>query len=180
MEFYISLVSTHRIIMAMIQFAILGTLGEFVSRWIVNKKINIPFPFALVIWKMIVWSILAVCIKYAFIGFEGFVDALVNSKYHLLPQMFLEDQKLPRALAISFMMNVQFGVLLVLLHRVLDNLVIKNKNWKGLDKAMYSLLWFWVPAHTFTFMLSPEYRIGLAAIWSVVLGLILGFFNKKK
>jgi uncharacterized membrane-anchored protein len=76
-------------------------------------------------------------------------------------------------------MNLQFGLFLVIMHRVLDNLPEKQKNWKNLDKSMYSLLWFWIPAHTVTFMVPTDLRIGLAAIWSIALGLILGFFNRK-
>lgn len=82
------------------------------------------------------------------------------------------------AFTISALMNLQFGLTLVILHRVLDNIPLKVKNWKGLDKGMLSLIWFWIPAHTMTFMLPDVYRIGLAAVWSVVLGLILGFFGK--
>jgi len=182
METYKSLVDAHPIIMAIIQFAILGTLGEIISKWIINKKLSMPFSIALTLWKMVVWSILAVCIKYAFVGYPGYVDNLIESKYHLLPQIFAAntDHTLPRAFAISATMNLQFGMLLILFHRFLDNLVIKVKNWKGIDKAIYSLLWFWIPAHTVTFILPENYRIGLAALWSVVLGLILGFFNRKK
>jgi hypothetical protein len=34
-----------------------------------------------------------------------------------------------------------------------------------------------VPAHAVTFALPPDWRIGLAALWSVVLGLILGMYS---
>lgn len=48
-----------------------------------------------------------------------------------------------------------------------------------IGKALYSLLWFWIPAHTLTFMLAETFRIGLAALWSVVLGIILGIYSKR-
>ncbi|MDD3051530.1 MAG: hypothetical protein PHR06_10335, partial [Candidatus Cloacimonetes bacterium] len=70
METYKSLVDVHPIIMAIIQFAILGTLGEIISKWIINKKLTMPFSIGLTLWKMVVWSILAVCIKYAFVGYQ--------------------------------------------------------------------------------------------------------------
>ena len=38
---------------------------------------------------------------------------------------------------------------------------------------------FWVPAHTITFMLPPEYQIVMAAYLSVALGIILGIMPKK-
>jgi hypothetical protein len=83
------------------------------------------------------------------------------------------------AFSYQLLMNLQFGLTLVIIHRVLDNLVEKVKNWKNMDKSMYSLLWFWIPAHTVTFMMPDSLRIGLAAVWSVALGLILGFYNRK-
>ncbi len=179
MDNYIVLVKTHPMIMAIAQFAILGTFGEVLSKWVSLKKIHLPFSFSLILWKMMIWSILAVCIKYAFLGFHGFVDQLVASSY--LPADCLINRSFSRALSISFFMNVQFGLLLVILHRVLDNAMPgQKKNWSGLGKAMLTLLWFWIPAHTVTFMLAKDYQIGLAALWSVALGLILGIFNASE
>ncbi len=177
MNWYLNFVINNPILSAVIQFAILGTFGEMISKWIVKKRIFMPFSFGTVIWKMIVWSILAVCIKYAFTGMKGYLSSL--TQHHLLPQIF-ETNKFVKAFGLSFVTNIQFGLFLVLFHRILDNLVVSEKNWKGLDKAMLSLLWFWIPAHTVTFSLPKEYQIGLAAVWSVVLGIILGFFNKKR
>ncbi|MCK4629957.1 MAG: hypothetical protein KAT40_00845, partial [Bacteroidales bacterium] len=82
--------------------------------------------------------------------------------------------------AISLSMNLQFGPFLVIAHRLLDNLIMREKNWDNLDKGLLSLLWFWIPAHTVTFILPKPYQIGLAAVWSVILGLILGYYNRKK
>lgn len=170
---YVELTKAHPIPMAMLQFAILGTLGELVSQWIVRKSLKYPFTAAMTLWKMLVWATLAIGIKYAFQGFKGFTEYLVAHEY--LPEL----GKLAKAFAISAFMNLQFGLFLVLIHRVLDNIPLKEKNWKNLHKGFYSLLWFWIPAHTITFTLPTEYQIGLAAVWSVFLGLILGFFNRK-
>jgi len=173
LELYVNWVKTMPIISAMIQFAILGTLGEVISRWINTKNIHYPFGLWLTIWKMIIWAILAIGIKYAFKGYTGFVEYLEAHEY--LPPL----QAFGKAFAISAFMNLQFGLTLVLGHRVLDNLPEKHKNWQNLDKSLYSLIWFWIPAHTVTFMLPELYRIGLAALWSVVLGVILGVFSHK-
>ncbi len=170
---YVSLSEQHPILMAMLQFAILGTFGEIVSQWIVRKNMRYPFNLKETLWKMLVWATLAIGIKYAFKGYIGFTDHLIEEGF--LPQV----SGFGYAFILSALMNLQFGVLLVLMHRVLDNIPLKVKNWKNLDKGFYSLLWFWIPAHTITFTLAPEYRIGLAALWSVFLGLILGFFNRK-
>jgi hypothetical protein len=174
MNWYVETVKAYPIITAMIQFAILGTLGDMISKWVIQKRIFLPFTYKTLILKMLEWAFLAVCIKYAFVGFNYFVQGLVEK--NLLPELnyFWE------AFAISLSMNLQFGPFLVIMHRLLDNLIAKEKNWANLDKGMYSLLWFWLPAHTITFMLPKPFQIGLAALWSVVLGLILGYYNSKK
>jgi len=173
LRMYLDWVSAYPISSAMIQFALLGTLGEVISQWIVRRSFRYPFSLALTLWKMIVWAILAVGIKYAFKGYIGYVDYL--AEHQMLPPL----SKLGKSFAISAFMNLQFGLLLVLAHRALDNLVVSKKNWKGLNKSLFSLIWFWIPAHTITFMQSDAFRIGLAALWSIVLGLILGIFNRR-
>ena len=177
MQWYISSVQAHPILTAIIQFAILGTLGEAVSKWLINKKITWPFNFKLTLWKMVVWSILAVGIKYAFTGMSGFIKALIE--HDMLPQA-IATSTFWSAFAKSVATNLQFGFFLVIFHRFLDNLPLKEKNWANLDKGMLCMIWFWIPAHTITFTLPNDFQIGLAALWSVVLGIILGFFNRKK
>jgi hypothetical protein len=161
--------------MAVIQFAMLGTLGEIISKMLAQRSNKYPFSLVLTLWKMVVWSILAVYVKYAFHWVDDIVKALIE--HGLLPQM--EHGTIGFAFAKSLLANIPFGVFLVVFHRFLDNLVIKAKNWKNLDKSMLSLIWFWIPAHTVTFSLDKVYQIGLAALWSLVLGFILGTFNRK-
>ncbi len=43
MNWYIELVTAHPILTAMVQFAVLGTLGDAVSHWIVKRKIFSPY-----------------------------------------------------------------------------------------------------------------------------------------
>ncbi len=173
LELYIKTVTAHPILMAMLQFALLGTLGDVIAKWIVAKKISKPFGALTLVLKMLEWALLAVCIKYAFVGFNGFVNELIKHEY--LPVL----GKFSNAFAISTSMNLQFGPFLVIMHRLLDNLIARHSNWQNLDKGFKSLLWFWIPAHTVTFMLDKPFQIGLAALWSVVLGIILGFYNRK-
>ena len=175
MDLYITWVKAYPITSAMLQFAILGTSGEIISKWVVQKSFKYPFTALLTIWKMIVWAILAIGIKLAFKGFTGYAETLMHSGY--LPEF--KPRSLGHAFSVSALMNLQFGLFLVIMHRILDNIPEKVKNWKNLHKSMYSLLWFWIPAHTVTFMLADDLRIGLAAIWSLALGLILGFYNRK-
>ncbi|MCB5247439.1 MAG: hypothetical protein LHW57_05390 [Candidatus Cloacimonetes bacterium] len=170
---YLGWVKSYPMLSAMIQFAILGTLGEIISKWLIQKSFRYPFSFLLTLWKMLVWAALGIAIKYAFQGFTGFVEYLEAHAY--LPEL----GKIGKAFAISAFMNLQFGLFLVLAHRLLDNMGERKMNWKGIHKSMLSLLWFWIPAHTVTFLQAPDLRIGLAALWSLVLGLILGLFNRR-
>lgn len=172
-DWYVALVQAHPIYTAMAQFALLGTLGEIFSKWLQRRAFFLPFPPRTLLLKALGWAALAVCIKYAFTGFLGFIDGL--SAHALLPGL----SGFPRAFAVSLAMNLQFGPFLVIVHRLMDNAMDGRANWSGLDKAFLSLLWFWVPAHTVTFLLPPDFRIGLAALWSLALGLILGFFNRR-
>jgi len=174
MNSYVELVTAYPIYSAMIQFALLGTLGDIISKWMQQGRIFMPYKFVTVVLKMIEWAILAIFIKYAFVGYQGFVDGLVS--HNLLPEL----GNFGRAFTLSTVMNLQFGLLLVILHRFLDNVVAKENNWKNLNKGMWSLIWFWIPAHTVTFMLDKPFQIGLAAVWSVVLGIILGYYNRSK
>ena len=171
MNWYVNLVLAHPILTAVVQFAILGTLGEVISKWLTQKSFRFPFSLAITLWKMTVWGILAVCIKYAFVGMDGFVNSLIE--HGLLPDL----NTFGFAFAKSALINLQFGLFLVLFHRILDNLMVKEKHWHHLDKSMLSLLWFWIPAHTITFCLPKPFLIGLAAAWSIVLGYILGHFD---
>ena len=173
MNLYLDFVKAYPIISAMIQFAILGTLGDIVSFWIVRKRIFSPYDLKTILLKMFEWALLAIFIKYDFVGFNGFVESLITHNY------FPNLNGLGKSFAISTSMNLQFGPLLVLLHRLLDNLIARQNNWKNIDKGFYSLLWFWIPAHTITFILPKEFQIGLAALWSLALGIILGFYNRK-
>ena len=173
MEWYVSIVKAHPITSAMAQFAVLGTLGEVLSKWLGARRIFSPFGPRATLLRMLGWAALAVCIKYAFTGFISFVDGLVS--HGLLPEL----SSAGRAFAVSLSMNLQFGPFLVIAHRLIDNAIDGRPNWAGLDKGLLSLLWFWVPAHTVTFLLPPDFRIGLAALWSLALGVILGFYARK-
>jgi len=167
---WIEFVKAYPILSAMMQFAVLGTLGEWLGT-AVRKRGFISFSPGIVLGKMAIWAILAVMIKYAFVGFGGFVDALVIEG--MLPDLY-------RPFFISLFMNLLFGPVLITSHRSMDNILERAKNWRGIKGALLTLIWFWIPAHTITFIMPKVWQITLAAVWSVALGVIMGFFNRKK
>ena len=107
---------------------------------------------------------------------KGFTRTLLD--HRLLPAFV--DSGLGWAFAVSVMTNLFFGPQMMFFHRLEDNLIDRKWNMAGLTTAWWTLLWFWIPAHTVTFSLQTEYQIGLAAVWSLVLGLIMGFTPKGK
>ncbi|HOO75342.1 MAG: hypothetical protein H7A31_01205 [Thermotogae bacterium] len=155
-------------VLAMIEFAVLGTLGEILANLINKKSIKVLS----IIYSALVWAVLGVLIKFMFTGFSGFVGGLVSKKY-------LPDGNFYNAFFKSFFTNALFGPWIIIIHRFLDNLPKKilRLPTKGLKGALLTLLWFWLPAHTVTFLLPEHWQVTLAAVWSFVLGLILGYFS---
>ncbi|MDT8287674.1 MAG: hypothetical protein RQ748_11230, partial [Elusimicrobiales bacterium] len=103
MDAYVSFVRTWPLTSAMLQFAVLGTLGEAAAAWMRERRFFSPFPPRVAFIKALGWSVLAVCIKYAFTGFTAFVAGL--SAKGLLPR---EPGPLFFAFAVSLSMNLQF------------------------------------------------------------------------
>jgi hypothetical protein len=174
MGWYVQWVTENLLLSAFIQFAILGTLGEVLGIIASGRR---PSNRALE-WlaKALVWGVLGILIKYAFTGFKGFLATLVDKG--LLPTA-CEQITILRALSLSVLTNAMFGPLLMVLHRSSDNVISRTRGYAGIEKSLATLAWFWVPAHTVTFALPLEYQIGLAALWSVALGLIMGFTKRK-
>jgi hypothetical protein len=176
MNDYVVWVQGHPLLSAAIQFAVLGTLGELISHVIRTHNLRVNWRLRLWIGKPLAWALLGVIIKYGFSGTRGFAYALVE--HDLLPVACAGG--LAGALTLSVLTNVYFGPQMMAFHRFEDNLITGTWNWSGLKKAWWTLIWFWIPAHTITFSLPLEYQIGLAAIWSLILGIILGLTKPDK
>ncbi len=176
MDWYIPWVQQNPLTSAAIQFGILGTLGEFVSQYVRTRKLAMFCTFLELLGKILAWALLGIIIKYGFTGMKGFLEALITKG--LLPGAF--NGAFLHAFALSTFTNVLFGPQMMAFHRVEDNLILREWSFAGLTNAWKTLVWFWIPAHTVTFLLPPDYQIGLAAAWSLVLGLIMGLSRKRK
>ena len=175
MDAYTTWAAAHPLLAAAIQFALLGTLGEIISHLIVSRRPGLPCSALQLLAKMLGWALLGIIIKYGFAGMKGFTAALVEHK--LLPAICAVG--LGRAFAVSVLTNVFFGPQMMAFHRLTDNLILRRRGFAGIQRAWWTLLWFWIPAHTLTFSLPRDYQVGLAAVWSVVLGIIMGFSAQK-
>ena len=176
-ETYIYAVKTYPLITSAIQVAILGTFGELLAARIKLKRWYFFKPKELIL-KILVWAFLGITFKYAFTGFFGFVDSLIHKGFWFKE---VNESLFLKAFSVSLFTNLLFGPVMILFHRWTDNFIEKKEmNWVSLQSAWASLLWFWIPAHTITFSLPAHLQIGLAAIWAIALGIILGFFSRSK
>lgn len=173
MNWYIEITKNYPLIMAMIQFAILGTLGESFSVMI-KEKSSWPFGIWMTIKKMITWAILGVFIKIGFTGTIGFTQALIEHS-------FLLDSPYRIVIAIerSVILCIFVGFVLVIFHRFLDNIMESKNNWTGIIRGMKMMLFPWIPLHTLTFWAQGEFRMGIAALWSLVLSIMLTLIKTR-
>lgn len=170
MDSYRLWVQAHPFVSAALQFALLGTLGEAVAASLRARRPCLPCTVPQLLAKVVAWAVLGLVIKGGFVGMKGFTRALVD--HHILPAFL--GAGLGWALALSTLTNVFFGPQMMLFHRLEDNLILRRSGYDGMAPALWTLLWFWIPAHTLTFSLPVDYQIGLAALWSLALGVILG------
>lgn len=102
--------------------------------------------------------------------------------------------RLLTAFYISAIMNLTFGVVFMAAHRVTDTYIdsvyyrkgfggmISTIDWPGFLRFVVgkTIPFFWIPAHTITFMLPDQYKVLFAASLSIVLGLILSYAKLRK
>lgn len=174
MQYYIDFVNNYTLLSAFIQFALLGTIGEIISYPLRKQSLRKMGNALEIILKIIAWGILGIIIKYGFTGMKGFTDTLMIKGF--IP--FFRHSTFGWALIMSAFTNIFFGPQMMLFHRVEENLIMRKWTLHGMKQAWFTLIWFWIPAHTITFMLPADFQIGLAALWSVVLGIILGLSKR--
>ena len=176
MAVYLQWVKANPLFSAAVQFAILGTLGEVLSTSLARRKLGLPGSSYQTLGKVFAWALLGLVIKAGFIGMRGFTDAL--KEHGMLPALLASGPGY--AFALSVFTNVFFGPQMMLFHRIEDNFILGEWKFDGIQKAWWTLLWFWIPAHTVTFLMERDLQIGLAAVWSLALGLILGLSKGGK
>ena len=173
MGWYAQWVHDNMLLSAFLQFAVLGTLGEVLGVVAARRPCFRALSRST---SAMIWGVLGILIKYAFTGFKGFLSSLIEAG--LLPRA-CDDVPILHAVSLSVFTNAMFGPLLMFLHRTFDNLVAGARGYEGIRASLLTLAWFWVPAHTVTFILPYDFQVGLAALWSVALGLIMGFTRQR-
>lgn len=183
------------LVVTFVKFALLATGGEIVAMRLRTGSYGIRGFGALP--KMIVWGILGLAIYAAFAIFAAGVPTLFSPV--LAPIGSSRVEPILRAFLISLFMNLIFAPPMMLTHHITDRYIANNGgrfplgrfrlrplldtiDWDRMWGFVYkkTIPFFWIPAHTITFLLPEQFRTAFAAILSVALGLFLGVVGSAK
>jgi hypothetical protein len=201
-NWYMQFNKGHGMIMSFFKFAILATLGEVIALRIKTGFYNEP-GFG-ILPRMVVWGFLGLAINIAFhifsIGGPAFLAYLGFKDAPEAMRGGFSALKLFDAFTISATMNLTFAPVMMTFHKITDTHIIKtggsvsglftpipfasilkNMNWDVMWNFIFkkTIPFFWIPAHTITFLLPPEFRVLFAAILGIALGLILAIGGQK-
>jgi len=192
-EGFVLLTRAHPYLMGFVKVGLLATMGELLAVRIGRGDWARPVGLWL---KAVVWGFLGMSFTLTFEVFGNGVAAAGNHGY--LPQAAGLWGQLVSALLTSALMNVCFAPVMMAFHRVTDTFIdLANGNFGGLGAVRLTNVvghidWytfisfvvvrtiplFWIPAHTITFMLPPEFRVLFSALLSIALGAILSIAKK--
>lgn len=205
-QFYLKFNKDHGLIMAMLKFGILATIGEMIGMRIKTGEYYAK-GFGIVP-RAIVWGFLGITIAIAFYVFSKGIPACIN---HFAPWDAIGAMsgaftmtKLFSAFCISAAMNLVYAPVMMTFHKITDTHIAQNDgkmscllkaipfaniltniNWNVQWNFVFkkTIPFFWIPAHTITFLLPPQFQVLFAAILGIVLGVIMAIaavMNKKK
>ena len=202
---YKTLNAEHPYFIGFLKFAILATMGESIGLRLREGVYNKP-GFGLIP-RAIVWGFLGLTIVMAFkifsagapvflktLGIPGAAESLAGPMTGL---------RILTAFTISATLNLIYAPVMMTLHKITDTHIIRNGGTvSGLFKPIqmgdiiskldWKVQWnfifkktipfFWIPAHTVTFLLPVEFQVLFAALLGIALGVILslGVLMSKK
>ena len=201
-NFYVDYNANHGMIMSFIKFAILATFGEAIGLRIRTGNYN-QKGFGLIP-RAIVWGFLGLTIKLAFVLFATGVPVfLAYMGVENAPSVMKESLSLSKVLiafSISAAMNIIYAPIMMTLHKVTDTHIVNNGgtilglfkpinfgeilsaiNWKVQWSFVFAktIPFFWIPAHTLTFLLPADFQVLFAAVLGIALGVLLAIASLK-
>lgn len=200
--FYNSFNAQHGLIMSFIKFAVLATFGEAIGLRIRTGNYNHK-GFGLIP-RAIVWGFLGLTIKLAFVifgsGTPAFLQYLgLENAGAVMKSPEISWLKVFVAFSISAAMNIIYAPLMMTLHKITDTHIlnnggtlvgffkpikfgeiITNLNWNVQWNFVFkkTIPFFWIPAHTITFLLPVDFQVLFAAILGIVLGVLLAIASQ--
>jgi hypothetical protein len=199
---FINLTKRFPYCMSFAKFAVLATFGECIGLRIAAGVYNRP-GFGLLP-RALVWGLLGLGIKLSFTVYATGMPNVLREIGFALPAGALQSGpfavKLLICLAISVGMNAFFAPVFMTAHKVTDAHILATGgtlkgfftpidvtrrlgeiNWASLWGFVFkkTLPFFWVPAHTVTFLLPAHFQVLFAALLGIVLGIILAVAARK-
>ncbi|MCF6171824.1 MAG: hypothetical protein L3J31_03505 [Bacteroidales bacterium] len=200
---YLELNQQHGMLMAFVKFALLATLGEIIGLRI--KTGSYFQPGFGILPRMVVWGFLGLTIKMAFIIFSSgtplFLEYLgVNDARSVLAGP-PGAGKVSVAFATSAALNLVYAPVMMTFHKITDTHILStggtlrgffkpvpiskifvNLNWDVMWNFVFkkTIPFFWIPAHTLTFLLPPDQQVLFAALLGVALGTILAVAGRME
>ncbi|MBN2723197.1 MAG: hypothetical protein JXR95_03905 [Deltaproteobacteria bacterium] len=186
-EQFVLMTRNYPFLMGFLKIGILGTMGELLSGRVVTGTWKISGVS--IHQRFLIWGFFGLAFTVVFPMFSMGVEGLLRAS--LLPG---KNSTFLTAFWKSFFMNIIFAPPMMTFHRLTDTLIdrkmlfkkwpaveiFQNMNWANMIRVVgFSCIWFWIPAHTATFLLPPEFRVLSAALLSLALGLILGYAKRK-
>lgn len=186
-RFYESLNVSHPYVMGFLKVAVLATFGEILSKRLALGWYELPVGIHL---RALVWGILGITFVAIFELYFSGTKALLDSR--LLP-FNTGARPFFQAFYTSTLMNLTFAPVFMAIHRITDAYidlsngklslihklkfedVVRQVDWLGFVRfvLLKTIPFFWIPAHTVTFLLPSNFRILSAALLSVMLGGLL-------
>jgi len=194
--------ASHGMWMSFLKFAILATTGEMIGLRIRTGAYNQP-GFGLLP-RAIVWGFLGLTIKLAFVifakGTPAFLSYLGLTEAPELMASGFSAGKILVAFSISTAMNLIYAPVMMTLHKITDTHILhQGGTMAGLLKPIpvgdimsginWQVQWnfvfkktipfFWIPAHTITFLLPEQFQVLFAALLGIALGIIMAIASLK-
>lgn len=187
-EVFLAATKAHPYWMGFVKFAVLATMGELLAIRITTGSWGAPKGMY---WRSLIWGLIGMLVTLIFQIFSGGISFAMAGGY-----LLGGDNTFLFAFFVGSIMNLTFAPTFMAAHRFTDTWLDLHyegkKNIRLLDVTnridwnsfvsfvvMKTIPFFWIPAHTITFMLAPEYRVVAAAFLSIALGGILSFAKKK-
>lgn len=202
LDLFIAATKGYPYVTSFIKFAVLATFGECIGLRVVTGVYNRP-GFG-VLPRAFVWGMLGMGIKAAFTIFSNGAPSLLTEFGLPFSLETLRSGSFPGRFAVAFTIsatiNLIFAPVFMTLHKITDRhiedtggslagffspipmaRILREINWDVMWNFIYkkTIPFFWIPAHTITFLLPAYLQILVAALLGVVLGLILAFASVK-
>ena len=171
------------LLMGFFKFALFASAGELIALRVALRKWHFPQSF---FFRILLWGVVGVAVAFSFDFYSLGVKSL-----QLKGKLPGAESLLAFAFFTSFFNNLTFAPLMMSFHKLshvfLERLLegkdkrlsleaaVDSVDWKAFFKkvCLKKIPFFWLPAHTLTFLLPDMYRVLFAAFLSLLLGIFL-------